>query len=238
MAETRVRLQDLTTSLQDFVDRADPLKAIYEIGNETGTIILSFASTPLLKPKIRFNSSTGRFDASVDGTTYQDVVLGNNSQLHNQNTDLGTNSNSWYIGNITDTDKIINFRTASTPYPYIKWNSTTEKIVLSTDGVTETLLQSETLKFPAIVTNQTGSYQGFLLGPEDSIDGTTLPLETALNPLVDVQLQVQVIINAPTTSWIAGDTIVEWRQDPTTKVITLENQTIDPVEVRVIAKTV
>lgn len=232
MPETRIRIQDLEATLQSLLARAEPKTNNFAIGGENGiNVQLLFKGGASSTTAIRYNSTSNKFELSHDGTTFSQIVTTNHVNFHAQNTDTGTSLNEFAIGNGVDGNKKLFFN-IGTPSPYLKYDSTIDRVVLSNDGVSEVELGAEKLVFPRLLVNQNGSYQGRIIPAESSISFSDFPTEFALNPQKNSFVHVQMIVTAPTVQWVNAEGVIEFQQDPTTKKISLVNHTQDAVEVR------
>lgn len=232
MPVTRVRNTDLTDMLQALLIRAEPKVNSFNIGQENNSSVsLVFRTTALATTAIRYNISTSKFELSHNGTTFSEIVTAAYPNLHAQNTDTGTNQNDFSIGNGNPTDKTIYFNVGGTN-PYVRYDTSLERIIISNDGVSEVELGVDRLVFPALLANQNGDYGGRIIPAETEITFGGFPTETAFNPQKDSFIHVQMIVELPSVRWVNAESVIEFRQDPITKQISLFNQSEDPVEIR------
>lgn len=239
MPETRIRNLDLTTTLQQLLARCDPFVNSYSIGQENGSsIALLFKTTPTSTTSIRYSTVSSKFELSNDGTNFFEIILSNNPLLHTQNTDTGTSQNDFSIGNGNPTDKTIYANIGPSNDPYFRYDVSLSRWVISNDGTSDLELGTGRLVFPLLFANQTGSFEGYILAGETEITSGSFPGETALIPGTDAVIDVQMIVTAPSTKWVNGESAIEFRQDPTTKAISLFNMTPDPIEIRMFVEPV
>ena len=109
-------------------------------------------------------------------------------ELHTQNTDTGTSSNDFAVGDGVDTDKTLTIQNADATKPKLKYNATTSKWEYSNDGVafnnfsTAVVADTEVAKFriAAGATITVNDYEQIFLAQMYIIEGTLNLLGTGM----------------------------------------------------------